>query len=144
VSKEIQDASTKELDAEHPYIKSMVHASTSECRQSAGGGLANERNGLLQGTPGCENSSVTAMISGSREMLLTIDYTEAMFALGEVFVGKFNTYNELRLETVGLENKVLRQEKTKAAALEEMNTVLEAQDEAFTSIKVSQGYVYHI
>ena len=50
-------------------------------------------------------------------------------------MGKFNTYNELRLETVGLENKVLRQEKTKATALEEMNTVLEAQDEAFTSIK---------
>ena len=42
VSKEIQDASTKELDnsAEHPYIKSMVHASTSECRQSAVGILA--------------------------------------------------------------------------------------------------------
>ena len=75
------------------------------------------------------------MISRSRDMLLTLEYTETKFILGETFVGKFNSYKEMLAETVGLDNKILRQEKTKATALEEMNGVLEAQDQAFASIK---------
>ena len=100
-----------------------------------GGGLGGQRDGLVQGTPGCEGSTVGAMTARCKEMLLTIEYVEMKFSLGEVFVGKYNTYNELRQETVGLDNRVLRLEKTKATALEDMNKVFEAQSQAFASIK---------
>ena len=100
-----------------------------------GGGLGAERDGLVQGCQGCEGSTVGAMTIRSREMQLTIEYVENKFLLGEVFVARYNTYNELKLETVGLDNKVLRLEKTKEAALNEMNGVFEAQEQAFASIK---------
>ena len=58
-----------------------------------GGGLADERAALLAQTPNCEGSSVTAMIIKSREMLLTIDYQETKYKLGEEFVITYNQYN---------------------------------------------------
>ena len=100
-----------------------------------GGGLVNERNTLINLTPNCENSSVTAMILRSKEILQTLEYTEQKFLLGETFTNKFNTYNEKRMEAAGIENRVIRQEVTKATALEELNAVIEAQEEAFNSLK---------
>ena len=41
-----------------------------------GGGLNAERDALIAQTVNCENSSVTAMIIKSREVLLTIEYQE--------------------------------------------------------------------
>ena len=99
-----------------------------------GGGLVNERNTLINQTPNCENSSVTAMIIKSKEILQTLEYTEQKFQLGETFANRFNTYNEKRMDAVGIENRVIRQEVTKATALEELNSVLEAQEEAFNSL----------
>ena len=106
-----------------------------EAEDEPGGQLGPERAMLIQTNPGCEDSTVGAMTVRSKEMLLTIEYVEAKFVLGEVLVGKYNAYNELRTETVGLENRVLRVERTKAAALEDMNEVFEAQQQAFVSIK---------
>ena len=100
-----------------------------------GGGLVNERNTLINLTPNCENSSVTAMILRSKEILQTIEYTEQKFILGEVFANRFNTNNEKRTEAIGIENRVIRLEVTKANALEELDAVLEAQEETFNSIK---------
>ena len=100
-----------------------------------GGGLVNERNTLMNLTPNCENSSVNAMILRSKEILQTIEYTEQKFILGEIFANRFNTYNEKRTEAIGIENRVILLEVTKANALEELDAVLEAQEEAFNSIK---------
>ena len=100
-----------------------------------GGELGAERAGLILTTPGCENSTVGAMTIRSKEMVLAIDYVEAKFLLGEAFVGKYNAYTSLRTEAVGLENRVLREERTKAAALEDVNEIIDAQQEAFVSIK---------
>jgi hypothetical protein len=44
-----------------------------------GGGLVNERNTLINQTPNCENSSVTAMIIKSKEILQTLEYSEQKF-----------------------------------------------------------------
>ena len=100
-----------------------------------GGGLDAERNALIDQTANCENSSVTAMIIKSRETLQTIEYQEQKYLLGEEFVNSFNAYNEKRLETTGIENQVIRQEITKANALAELDSVLEAQEAAFNSLK---------
>ena len=106
-----------------------------EVGDEPGGGLAAERASLILLTPGCEDSTAGAMISRSREMLLALEYVDAKFLLGEAFVGKYNTYTELRTGTRGLENRVLREERTKADALEDVNGVFNAQQEAFESIK---------
>ena len=100
-----------------------------------GGGLGGQRDGLVQGTPGSEGSSVGAMTIRCKEMLLTIEYVDLKFSLGEVFVENYNTYKELKQETIGLDNRVLRLEETKASALDDLNKVFEAQDQAFRSIK---------
>ena len=93
------------------------------------------RDALIDQTPNCEDSSVTAMIARSREILLTIEYQEQKYLLGETFANKFNTYNERRMEAVGIENRVIQQEVTKANALTELDSVLEAQEEAFNSLR---------
>ena len=100
-----------------------------------GGGLAVERATLLAQTPNCEGSSVTAMIIKSREMILTADYQETKYRLGEEFVTSYNQYNTINGEVDGIRNKVIRQEITKANALAELDNVLEAQDEAFNKLK---------
>ena len=102
---------------------------------AVGGGLDIVRNALIDQTPNCEDSSVTAMITRSKEILLTIEYQEQKYLLGETFANKFNTYNERRMEAVGIENRVIRQEVTKANALTELDSVLEAQEEAFNSLR---------
>ena len=102
---------------------------------AVGGGLDIERNTLIDQTPNCENSSVTAMITRSREIWLTIEYQEQKYLLGETFANKFNTYNERRMEAVGIENRVIGQDVTKANALTELDAVLEAQEETFNSLR---------
>ena len=102
-----------------------------------GGGLGGQRDGLVQGTPGSEGSSVGAMTIRCKEMLLTIEYVDLKFSLGEVFVENYNTYKELKQETIGLDNRVLRLEETKASALDDLNKVFEAQDQAFRASRAS-------
>ena len=91
---------------------------------AVGGGLDIIRDALIDQTPNCEDSSVTAMIARSREILLTIEYQEQKYILGETFANKFNTYNERRMEAVGIENRVIRHEVTKANALAELDIVI--------------------
>ena len=100
-----------------------------------GGGLAVERAALLAQTPNCEESSVTAMIIKSKEMILTTDYQETKYRLGEEFVASFNQYNTVNGEIDGIRNRVIRQEVTKVNALAELDNVLEAQSEAFNKLK---------
>jgi hypothetical protein len=50
-----------------------------EAGDEPGGGLAAERASLIQLTPGCEDSTVGAMTSRSREMLLALEYVDAKF-----------------------------------------------------------------
>ena len=101
-----------------------------------GGGLNAERDALIAQTVNCENSSMTAMIIKSREVLLTIEYQEQKYLVGEEFAISFNAYNEKRLEVTGIENQVIRQETTKANALAELDLVLEAQEVAFNRLKI--------
>ena len=103
---------------------------------AVGGGLNAERDALIAQTVNCENSSVTAMIIKSKEILQAIEYQEQKYLLGEEFATAFNAYNEKRLEVTGIENQVIRQETTKANALIELDQVLEAQEVAFNRLRI--------
>ena len=48
-----------------------------------GGGLNAERDALIAHTVNCENSSVSAMVMKSREILLAIEYQEQKYKLSE-------------------------------------------------------------
>ena len=107
--------------------------------EASGGGLQAERVELVAGTPHCEGSTVGAMIARSQELLITLEYVEAKFILGEQFVEDFGSYERLRERMVGLDNQVLRGEKTKDIALGMMDTLFVAQEVAFKSIKDFYG-----
>ena len=100
-----------------------------------GGGLDIERNALIDQTANCKNSSVTAMIISSKAILQTIEFQEQNYLLGEDFANSVNAYNKKRMEAVGIQNQVIRQEITKANALAELDSVLEAQEVAFNRLK---------
>ena len=100
-----------------------------------GGGLAAERAALIASTPNCEDSSVSAMILRSKEVIQTLDYQEAKMYLGDVVIEQFNVYNPLNEVSDDLRNLVIRREITKARAQEKLSNTLEALEVLFCKLK---------